>query len=99
MDDSFIVGLATLTDVRQILHLPCRRDEIPFVASLCSTGLWACLQSYRRALQQTPSTPALQDARVAFIYAFSQYSDAARAMNGALEAAVFTHLDAPLGLG
>ncbi|HEX2571280.1 MAG TPA: hypothetical protein VH877_17110 [Polyangia bacterium] len=98
-DESFIVGFAVLTDVRQILHLPCRRDEIPFVASLCSTGLWACLQSYRRALQQAPSTPDLQDARVAFIYAFSQYSDAARAMNGALEAAVFTHLDAPLVAG
>ena len=50
--DGHAAGLAALRGAHGMLQVPCRRDEIRIVASLCNQGRAACHSSYERALLQ-----------------------------------------------
>ena len=91
------LGHFVLIDARDLLRRPCRRDDLPTIASLCNRGSAACLGVYRRVVQQADqSAPIDQNARARYRSAFEGYASAARRLNGAVGAVLFEGLDAVL---
>jgi hypothetical protein len=93
------VSRIVLYSARNLLHRPCRRDELRTVALLCNTGILINLQSYRRSAKQINQDTAprpLVDARVRYRNALVNYATAASVLNGAVGAVLFEGLHAPL---
>ena len=91
------VGHLVLVGARDLLLRPCRRDELPTVASLCNAGNTACLRTYRRAFRRSEDAEVTdQDSRARFRSAFAAYADAAETFNSIVGAVLFEGLDAPV---
>jgi hypothetical protein len=91
------VGHVVLIDARNLLRQPCRRDELPTVASLCNTGSSVCLHAYRKVIERSGEGTSIdQDARARYRSAVAAYAEAAAALNEAVGAVLFEGLDAPV---
>jgi hypothetical protein len=90
------VGHVVLIDARNLLRQPCRRDELPTVASLCNTGSSVCLRVYRKVIERSGEGTSIdQDARARYRSAVAAYAETAAALNEAVGAVLFEGLDAP----
>jgi hypothetical protein len=96
LSDRFTSGRSKLSMARELLRVPCRRDELKIVATMCAWGSFWCWRALGKALLQLgtrASDEAVVTARRDYAIAFEAYADAARAMNAACGAVVFTGLD------
>lgn len=95
--DLHMAGMEALASARDLLRTPCRRDELRVVARLCAWGNFYCWRALGNALLRTPVEEPVAAERVAvrhrYAVAFARYAQAARAMNDACGAVVFTGLD------
>jgi hypothetical protein len=89
-------GWSALSMARDLLRIPCRRDELRIVARLCVMSTFWCWSAFRRALLRLGEHAAderIVAARRRYAIAFATYAEAARAMNDACGAVLFTGLD------
>jgi predicted Zn-dependent protease len=77
---------------RQMLVNDPHANQMMSIARLCNVSLDNLLYVLRGLLQQAPDEPYVNDARVAFQYAFTRYTDAARQLNQELDATLFADL-------
>jgi hypothetical protein len=89
-------GWFALSTARDLLRIPCRRDELGIVAKLCAMGNFWCWRAIGRALlrlgERATDAPAMA-ARRGYAIAFATYAESARAMNEACGGVLFTGLD------
>jgi len=95
--DLYIMGWHQLSMARDLLRLPCRRDELRVVARLCVMGNFACwrafTRSYDRLLSEGTLSESVRAARQSHLIAFAEYATAARMMNDVCGTVLFTGLD------
>jgi hypothetical protein len=94
--DLYFAGWTDLTLARDLLRIPCRRDELRAVAKLCDMGNFARWRAFGRALaragERSLENPVATTRR-RFAVAFGVYAEAARAMNDACGLVLFSGLD------
>jgi hypothetical protein len=98
-EELYRAGLSTLSVARDLLRTPCRRDEMRAVARLCALGNAWCSRAVGRSFDVRG--PRTADEQVAtaqrqYAMAFATYAEAARAMNTACGAVLFTGLELDL---
>jgi len=96
LQDLFMSGWSKLSAARDLLRVPCRRDELKVVAKMCVWGNFWCWNALgRRLLRLGPraSEEPIPSARKEYAIVFEGYADAARAMNAACDTVLFTGLD------
>ena len=98
-EEQHVVGYAVLQTALNLLRVPCKIDELRFVARLCNVGNTACIRAYQRVLPQRMRQPVsgpLLDARTRYVIAFEHYAMAARDLNSLVQTVLFEGLDARL---
>jgi hypothetical protein len=96
IQDRHIAGWFELLAARDLLRIPCRRDELRVVAQLCMDGnfwCWRAIKGTLFRLGQQAGEEGVIGARRGYAIAFATYAEAARAMNEACGAVLFTGLD------
>jgi hypothetical protein len=94
--DLYDAGIAQLATARDLLRTPCRRDQLPLIARMCNLGCFSCWRALGRALlspSEGARASALVAARSRYAIDLAVYAEAARAMNQACGAALFTGLE------
>ena len=97
--DLYRAGWNDLIAARDLLRVPCRRDELRTVGRLCDAGNFARRRALGRALLRLGERATAQviAARDRHAISFEVYAAAARSMNGACGTVMFGGLDFSLG--